>query len=94
MSLACECQAPFIWAPEKGVDTAIVTDLLALASEDAYDVAVLLSSDADHIPACRVGPSSRGRKVINATWSHHGFDLAKTSWATFELDSVMALMTR
>jgi len=40
-----------MWAPEKGVDTAIVTDLLSLASEDAYDVAVLLSSDADHIPA-------------------------------------------
>jgi hypothetical protein len=88
-----ECQAPFTWAPEKGVDTAIVTDLLALASEDAYDVAILLSSDADHIPAVE-WVQSRGRKVINATWSHHGFDLAKTSWATFELDSVMALMTR
>ena len=88
-----ECEAPYMWAPEKGVDTAIVTDLLALASEDAYDVAVLLSSDADHIPAVE-WVQSRGRKVINATWSHHGFDLAKTSWATFELDSVMALMTR
>ena len=87
------CGAPFMWAPEKGVDTAIVTDLLSLASEDAYDVAVLLSSDADHIPAVE-WVQSRGRKVINASWSHHGFDLAKTCWATFELDSVMGLMSR
>ena len=87
------CGEPFMWAPEKGVDTAIVTDLMSLASEDAFDVAVLLSSDADHIPAVE-WVQSRGRKVVNATWSHHGFDLAKTSWATFELDSVIPLLTR
>jgi hypothetical protein len=91
---ACqECSEPFRWAPEKGVDTAIVTDLLALASEDAYDVAVLLSSDADHIPAVE-WVQSRGRKVVNATWARHGFDLAKTSWAAFELDTVIPLLSR
>jgi uncharacterized LabA/DUF88 family protein len=91
---ACQnCQAPFRWAPEKGVDTAIVTDLLALASEGAYDVAVLLSSDADHIPAVE-WVQSRGLKVVNATWDHHGFDLAKTCWAGFELDTVIPLLSR
>jgi NYN domain len=91
---ACEkCGEPFVWAPEKGVDTAIVTDLLSLASEDAYDLAVLLSSDADHIPAVE-WVQSRGRKVVNATWARHGFDLAKTSWAAFELDDVIPLLTR
>ena len=55
-----------MWAPEKGVDTAIVTDLLSLAGEDAYGVAILLSSDADHIPAAE-WIQARGRKVINAT---------------------------
>jgi hypothetical protein len=90
----CEnCGEPFVWAPEKGVDTAIVTDLLSLASEDAYDLAVLLSSDADHIPAVE-WVQSRGRKVVNATWAHHGFDLAKTCWAAFELDAVIPLLTR
>lgn len=87
------CSEPFTWAPEKGVDTAIVTDLLSLASEGAYDVAVLLSSDADHIPAVE-WVQSRGLKVINATWSRHGFDLAKTCWASFELDTVMGLLKR
>jgi uncharacterized LabA/DUF88 family protein len=87
------CGEPFMWAPEKGVDTAIVTDFLSLASEDAYEVAVLLSSDADHIPAVE-WVQAHGRKVINATWSNHGFDLATSCWASFELDSVIPLLTR
>jgi len=88
-----ECQESFTWAPEKGVDTAIVTDLLSLASEGAFDVAVLLSSDADHIPAVE-WVQEKGLKVINATWAKHGFDLAKTSWASIELDTVVPLLTR
>jgi len=55
----CECGEPFMWAPEKGVDTAIVTDLLSLAADDAYSVAILLSSDADHIPAVEFVQSKR-----------------------------------
>ena len=82
-----------MWAPEKGVDTAIVTDLLSLAGEDAYDVAILVSSDADHIPAVE-WIQSRGRKVINATWAHHGFDLKKTCWAEIELDPLMPFIKR
>lgn len=87
------CSEPLRWAPEKGVDTAIVTDLLALAGENAYDVAILLSSDADHIPAVE-WIQARGRKVINATWANHGFDLKTTCWADIELDSVMPIMKR
>jgi uncharacterized LabA/DUF88 family protein len=88
-----ECDEPLRWSPEKGVDTAIVTDLLALAGEDAFDVAILVSSDADYIPAVE-WLQGRGRKVLNATWSQHGFELAKVCWASFELDSVMADITR
>jgi uncharacterized LabA/DUF88 family protein len=88
-----ECSTTFTWAPEKGVDTAIVTDLLALAGDHALDAAILLSSDADHIPAVE-WVQGRGLKVVNATWAKHGFDLAKASWASIELDSVMPLMRR
>jgi uncharacterized LabA/DUF88 family protein len=89
----CPCGAPFMWAPEKGVDTAIVTDLLSLAGENAYDVAILVSSDADHIPAVE-WIQARGRKVINATWAHHGYDLKTKCWAEVELDGLISLMTR
>lgn len=87
------CAEPLKWAPEKGVDTAIVTDLLSLAGEDAFDVAILVSSDADFIPAVE-WVQSRGFKVLNATWSHHGFELAKVSWASFPLDAVMPDLKR
>lgn len=88
-----ECGENFMWAPEKGVDTAIVTDLLSLASEGKFEVAILLSSDADHIPAVE-WVQERGLKVINATWDNHGFDLAKTCWASIQLDSVIPLLER
>jgi len=35
---------------EKGIDTAIATDMISLAWEDAWDVAILISSDKDFIP--------------------------------------------
>jgi len=44
------CARPLIRSREKGVDTAIVTDLLSLAWESAFDTAILVSSDADMIP--------------------------------------------
>lgn len=88
-----QCQAALRWAPEKGVDTAIVTDLLSFAGEQAFEVAVLVSSDADYVPAVD-WLQARGFKVLNATWTNHGFELAKVCWASFELDSVMPDLTR
>lgn len=87
------CEEPLRWSPEKGVDTAIVTDLLSLAGENAFEVAVLVSSDADFIPAVE-WVQSRGFKVLNATWQNHGFELAKVCWASFPLDAVMADLKR
>jgi uncharacterized LabA/DUF88 family protein len=70
-----------------------VTDLLALSAEGALDVAILVSSDADFIPAVEF-VQQKGQTVINATWSKHGFDLAKTSWVSFNLDSVIPDLMR
>lgn len=87
------CGTPLQRAPEKGIDAAIVTDLLMLAWEQAFDVAVLVTSDADFIPAVeRV--QERGLKVINATWAGHGFDLAHSCWGSFALDGVTGPLVR
>ena len=37
------------YAIEKGVDVSLVSDLLCLAFEDAYDTAILVSGDADFV---------------------------------------------
>ena len=85
------CQEPLRWSPEKGVDTAIVTGLLSLAGESAFDVAILVSSDTDYLPAVE-WLQGRGFKVINATWSNHGHELARACWASFELDGIVPLL--
>lgn len=59
---------------EKGVDAALVTDLLSLAWQRAYDVAVLVSGDADYIPAVEY-VQAQGLKVINAAWRSKGHEL-------------------
>ena len=80
-------------AVEKGIDTAIVTDLLTLAWQDAFDVAVLLSSDADFIPAVQ-RIQERGLKIINASWAQHGHELKRACWASFDLDQIAPQIVR
>ncbi len=82
------CEELLRWAPEKGVDTSIVTGLLSLAGERAFDAALLVSSDTDYLPAVE-SLQARGFKVINATWANHGHELARACWASFELDSIV-----
>lgn len=91
---ACSaCSAPLRHSPEKGVDAALVTDLLSLAWQRAYDVAVLVSGDADYVPAVEY-VQSQGLKVINAAWSSKGHQLRQECWASFDLDSLIPALTR
>lgn len=91
---ACpKCSAPLGRASEKAVDAQIVTDLISLAWEGAYDVALLVSSDRDFIPAVEC-LQRRNFKVINATWRGHGHELAHVCWASFEIDGLMASLLR
>jgi uncharacterized LabA/DUF88 family protein len=83
------CAETLRWSTEKGVDTAIVTGLLSLAGEGAFDAAILVSSDTDYLPAVE-WLQSRGFKVINATWANHGHELARACWASFELDTIVS----
>ena len=88
------CGEPYIKYPEKGVDSAIVTDLLSLAFQKSYDLAILLSSDADFIPAVDYLQGTAAIQVINASWRGHGHNLKKTCWGSFDLDEVVSGMVR
>ena len=87
------CGADLGRAAEKTIDSRIVTDLLSLAWEGGYDVALLLSSDRDFIPAVEK-LQTKNFKVINATWRGHGHELAKICWASFELDALIPKLLR
>jgi len=69
---------------EKGVDTAIATDMIRLAWAGAYDVAVLVSSDADLVPAVQF-LESKGVKVVQGGFPPSGSNLAKTCWGCVDL---------
>jgi uncharacterized LabA/DUF88 family protein len=78
---------------EKGVDTSIVTDLLSLAWVGAWDVAVLVSSDRDFIPAVDL-LQTKGFRVINAHFPPKGMDLAKSCWASIDLRAGLSSLSR
>lgn len=88
-----QCSADLGRAAEKTIDALIVTDLLALAWEGAFEVALLLSGDRDFIPAVDK-LQTKNFKVINATWRGHGHELAKVCWASFEIDPLIPLLVR
>jgi uncharacterized LabA/DUF88 family protein len=87
------CGAPFGRAAEKTTDARIVTDLIGLAWEDAYDAAILVSSDKDFIPAVE-HLQAKNYKIINATWKGVGHELAKVCWASFDIDGLVDSLER
>ncbi len=78
------CGASLARMQEKGVDTAIVTDMIRLAWEDAYDIAVLVTSDSDLVPVVEF-LDLRGKKVVQAGFPPAGSHLAQSCWASFDL---------
>lgn len=81
------CQVKLAGTVEKGVDTAIAADMIRLAWEKAYDVAVLVSSDADLVPAVEF-LDLKGARVIQAGFPPHGSHLARACWASFDIFSM------
>lgn len=59
------------YTEEKAVDTTMVADMLRLAAVGAFDIAVLVSGDADHTPAL-LGVRDLGKQVHLATWGGYG----------------------
>ena len=70
---------------EKGIDTAIVTDMISLAWEKVWEVAILVTSDRDYIPAVEF-LTNKGLRIINAHFAPLGADLARACWASFHIN--------
>ena len=66
------------------MDTAIVTDMVALAWQDAYDIAVLASSDSDFIPVVQL-LDQRGLKVVQAGFPPVGDELRRACWGQVDV---------
>lgn len=69
---------------EKGIDTRIATDLVAMAWEKAFDIAILVSADQDFVPAAEY-LQNKGIKVIQAGFPPNGMLLKQKCWASIDL---------
>ena len=76
------CQASNTFSQETEVDTTIVADMLRLAAIGAFDIAVLLSGDADLVPAVE-GVRALGKRVLVASWGQSGLS-ARIRRAAFD----------
>jgi uncharacterized LabA/DUF88 family protein len=78
------CRQAIRATQEKGVDTLIATDMIRLAWEGVYDLAVLATSDRDLVPAVEF-LNLKGQKVVHAGFPPLGADLARACWASFDV---------
>ncbi len=86
---ACpSCQSDMRGTEEKGVDTRLATDLVSLAWEGAFDVAVLVTADQDFVPAAEI-LQHKGIKVIHAGFPPNGMLLKQKCWASLEIPKFM-----
>ncbi|MCD4737881.1 MAG: NYN domain-containing protein [Anaerolineae bacterium] len=93
IELCPHCGDKLLGTIEKGIDTAIVTDMIKLAWEEAWDVALLVSSDRDFIPLVDF-LTNKGRRVINVYFPPKGIHLAKKCWASIDLRSHLHKLSR
>lgn len=78
---------------EKGVDTRLSVQMLDLAVNNAYDVAAIISHDADMIPAVEF-VQSRGKRVIHFGFSPTGFELRKSCTHNFDMKTDIGRIKR
>ncbi len=74
------CKTPLKGTSEKGIDAAIITDLLSLAFDDNYDIAVLVSGDADYAPAVEYIQKKTDKQIVQAFFKAHGDELRNKCW--------------
>lgn len=87
------CGQRIVATEEKGIDTLLVTDLLRLGHTDSYDAAVVVTLDADMVPAIEY-IQSRGKKVIQAGFPPQGMTLATKCWASFDVLKILPKIER
>jgi uncharacterized LabA/DUF88 family protein len=80
------CGAEHTYSQEKGVDTNMVVDMIRLAANNAFDVMVLVTGDADHIPGVQA-VREYGKRVLVCTWGGYGLSqrLRAESWGHLDL---------
>lgn len=84
-----QCGKPMLGYKEKGVDSTLVTLMLKKAWLNNYDVALLVSSDRDFIPAISF-LQDHNKKCVQAGFRGSGYELAQSCWASIDIGDFYA----
>lgn len=82
------CNNELIRTVEKGVDTSIAIELFHYALDNVYDTAILVSGDADFVPAIEY-IQRRGNKIIHAGFKNQAFEVKKACWSHIDFEDIM-----
>lgn len=82
------CGKELIRTVEKGVDTSIAIELFHYALDNVYDKAILVSDDADFVPAIEY-IQRRGNHIIHAGFKNQAFEIKKACWDHINLEDIM-----
>jgi uncharacterized LabA/DUF88 family protein len=75
---------------QKGVSTDIVTALFEGAINNSYDIAVLISNDADYVPAIDLLQNRLNKEIIHVGFDNSGSEVRKVAWRHILLDGDLA----
>jgi len=84
------CNTPLRGTVEKGIDAAIITDLISMAFDDNYDIGLLISGDADYAPAVKYIQKKTDKQIIQVFFKAHGDQLRNACWDHVFFDDLMA----
>lgn len=74
---------------EKGIDAAILTDLIQCAFDDTFDQAILVSGDADYVPTVQYIQRKTDKQVVQAFFRNCGTQLRNACWDHIYFEDVM-----
>jgi uncharacterized LabA/DUF88 family protein len=82
------CDRPIERTVEKGIDTALFTDLIRCGIDGHYDRAILVAADADHVPAVKF-LGGRMKQVTHCWFRGQASELRNACWDHILLDDLM-----
>jgi uncharacterized LabA/DUF88 family protein len=90
-----QCSSKSQITVEKGTDSSLITDMLSLAWENAFDIAILVSDDSDFKPAVEF-LRGKGKKVYHATFTSvkGGQALRKACFSQISLETILKTTLR
>ncbi len=84
------CTEPIRRTVEKGIDAALLTDLIKGAFDNTFDQAVLISEDSDFVPAVKFIQERWTKQIIHVYFREKSHELRNACWKHTFFDDFMS----